>query len=63
MDLLAGVRVILELKAVSELAPIHEAQRLSYLKATGRRLGSLIIFNVRVLKDGIERLVRQGLPP
>jgi GxxExxY protein len=58
LDLLAGERVIIELKAVSELAPIHEAQLLSYLKATGLRLGLLINFNVRVLKDGIRRLVR-----
>lgn len=58
LDLLVGDRVILELKAVSELAPIHEAQLLSYLKATGLRLGLLINFNTRLLKDGIKRLVR-----
>ena len=58
LDLLAGERVIVELKAVSELAPIHEAQLLSYLKATGLRLGLLINFNVRILKDGIKRMVR-----
>jgi GxxExxY protein len=58
LDLLAAERVILELKAVAELAAIHEAQLLSYLKATGLRLGLLINFNVRVLKDGIKRLVR-----
>ena len=58
LDLLVGERVIVELKAVSELAPIHEAQLLSYLKATGLRLGLLINFNVRLLKDGIKRLVR-----
>jgi GxxExxY protein len=58
LDILAGERVVLELKAVTELAPIHEAQLISYLKATGLRLGLLINFNVRVLKDGIKRLVR-----
>ena len=58
LDILADERVILELKAVTELAPIHEAQLISYLKATGLRLGLLINFNVRVLKDGIKRLVR-----
>ena len=58
LDLLVGERVVLELKAVAELAPIHEAQLLSYLKATGLRLGLLINFNVRLLKDGIKRLVR-----
>jgi GxxExxY protein len=58
LDILAGERVILELKAVTELAPIHDAQLISYLKATGLRLGLLINFNVRVLKDGIKRQVR-----
>lgn len=58
LDLLVGEQVIVELKAVSELAPIHEAQVLSYLKATGLRLGQLINFNVPLLKDGIKRLVR-----
>jgi GxxExxY protein len=58
LDLLVGGRVILELKAVSELHPLHQAQLLSYLKATGLRLGLLINFNVPVLKAGVKRLVR-----
>jgi GxxExxY protein len=58
LDLLVCDRVILELKAVEQLHPIHSAQLLSYLKATGPRLGVLINFNVAVLKDGIKRLVR-----
>jgi GxxExxY protein len=59
LDVLVCDRIILELKAVAELAPIHQAQLLSYLKATGLRLGLLINFNVPVLKDGgIKRLVR-----
>jgi len=58
LDLLVGERVIVELKAVTELHPIHQAQLLSYLKATNLRLGLLINFNVRVLKDGLKRLVR-----
>ena len=58
LDLLAAERVILELKSVNELIPIHQAQILSYLKATGLRLGLLINFNVHVLKDGIKRVVR-----
>lgn len=57
LDLLVGGRVIVELKAVSELHPLHHAQLLSYLKATGLRLGLLINFNVSVLKDGLKRLV------
>src|SRR5262245_25717266 len=58
LDLLVGGRVVVELKAVSELHPVHQAQLLSYLKATGLRLGLLINFHVTVLKDGIKRLVR-----
>jgi GxxExxY protein len=58
LDLLVAERVVIELKAVAEIAPIHEAQLLSYLKATGLRLGLLINFNVRVLKEGIKRMVR-----
>ena len=42
---------------MSELAPVHQAQLLSYLKATGLRLGLLINFNVPVLTDGIKRVV------
>ena len=57
LDLLAGGRVILELKAVAEIMPIHEAQLLSYLKATGLRLGFILNFNTRWMKDGIQRMV------
>jgi GxxExxY protein len=58
LDLLVAGRVIVELKAVDALAPIHDAQLISYLKATGLRLGLLINFRVSLLKDGIKRLVR-----
>jgi GxxExxY protein len=58
LDLLVGGRVIVELKAVTELHPLHQAQLLSYLKATGLRLGLLINFHVPVLKDGLKRIVR-----
>ena len=50
-------KIIVELKAVDELAPIHQAQVISYLKATGRRLALLINFNVPVLRDGIKRII------
>jgi GxxExxY protein len=58
LDLLVGGRVITDLKTVETLAPIHQAQVLSYLKTTGLRLGLLINFKVQVLKDGIKRVVR-----
>ena len=57
LDLLVNDRLVVELKAVRELAPIHTAIVLSYLKATGRRLALLINFNVSRLKDGVRRLV------
>jgi len=57
LDLLIGGQVIAEIKAVDELHPIHQAQLMSYLKATGLRLGYLINFNVPHLKQGIRRIV------
>jgi len=57
LDLLVGGRIIVELKAVESLVPIHEAQLISYLKATHLRLGLLINFRVPLLKDGIRRIV------
>lgn len=56
LDLLVENRVIVEIKSVQELAVIHEAQLLSYLKLRGGGLGLLINFNVKLLKDGIRRL-------
>jgi GxxExxY protein len=57
MDLVVGGKIIVELKAVESLAPIHTAQVISYLKATGLSLGLLINFNVPVLKEGIKRII------
>jgi GxxExxY protein len=57
LDLLAGNLVIVELKSVETITPLHEAQLLTYLKITGLRLGYLINFNVVHLKDGIKRMV------
>ena len=57
IDLLVEDAVIVELKAVEKLSPIHDAQLLSYLKLGGYRLGLLINFNVLHLKDGIKRKV------
>ncbi len=58
LDILVVGRIILELKTVEEFAPIHLAQLISYLKATGLRLGFLLNFKVQVLKDGIKRVIR-----
>ena len=57
VDLLVEGKVVVELKAVQNLEPIHEAQLLSYLKLSGCKVGLLRNFNVHVLKDGIRRLV------
>ncbi|HMO05315.1 MAG TPA: GxxExxY protein [Kiritimatiellia bacterium] len=57
MDLIVQNKVIVEIKSVSELDPIHEAQLLTYLKLSGLRIGLLINFNSLKLKDGIKRLV------
>ena len=57
LDFLISNRLILELKAVEELAPVHKAQVISYLRATGFQLALLINFNVTILRDGIQRIV------
>lgn len=59
IDLLVEESIIVELKTVKELAPIHEAQLLSYLKMSGLQLGLLINFNVVSLKSGIHRIVNR----
>jgi GxxExxY protein len=57
LDLVVEDIVIVELKAVEALAPIHHAQVLSYLKLSGKPIGILINFHVLHLKDGIKRFV------
>ena len=57
IDLMYDKRVIVELKAVEKVIPVHEAQLLTYMRLTGVRVGLLINFNVPVLKDGIYRRV------
>ncbi len=57
IDIVVDNRLILELKAVEELEPIHEAQLLTYLRLSSISLGLLINFNVRLLKDGIRRRI------
>ena len=57
IDLLVAGTVVVEIKSVERLAPIHEAQMISYLKLSGCNVGLLINFNVCTLKDGIRRFV------
>jgi GxxExxY protein len=57
IDLLVNDTVVVEVKAVTKLVPVHEAQLLSYLKLSGYRVGLLINFHVLLLRDGIRRMV------
>lgn len=57
LDLLVDNRVIVEIKSVEQLQPVHHSQILTYLKLSGHRLGFLLNFNVRHLRDGIQRFV------
>lgn len=57
IDILVESNVIIELKAVDRFDPVFEAQLLSYLKLTGKKLGLLINFNVPILKNGIKRII------
>jgi len=59
IDLLVGGGVVVELKAVAKLLPVHEAQLLSYLKLSGHRIGLLLNFHSAHLRDGIRRMVNQ----
>lgn len=55
LDLLVDDQIIIELKTVERLLPVHEAQMLTYLKLAKRRLGFLVNFNNKLIKDGIKR--------
>ena len=57
LDLIVENAIIIEIKAVDVLAPIHEAQLLTYLKLSGHRLGFLVNFNVVLFKQGIKRMI------
>ncbi|MCK6473290.1 MAG: GxxExxY protein [Planctomycetes bacterium] len=57
LDLLVAGCVVVELKSVEKLTSVHEAQMISYLKLSGCRVGPLINFNVKVLKNGVRRVV------
>lgn len=58
LDMLVDERLIVELKAVQDLDPVHKKQLLAYLKLTGHRLGLLLNFEVPLMKDGIRRVIR-----
>ena len=57
IDLLVEKKIVLELKSVDSLLPIHEAQLMTYLKLSGCKLGMLMNFNVVLMEDGMKRLV------
>jgi GxxExxY protein len=57
LDLLVEGRIVVELKSVEGLGPIHEAIMMTYLRMSGHRLGLLINFNVAILKDGVHRFI------
>jgi GxxExxY protein len=57
LDLVVEESVVVEIKALDQLAPIHDAQLLSYLRLSGRRVGLLINFHVHILKNGLKRIV------
>jgi len=56
IDLLVGDQLVVELKAIDQLLPVHSAQLLTYLRLSGKRLGLLINFNTPLIKDGIKRI-------
>jgi GxxExxY protein len=57
MDIVVEDQVVLELKSVEHVLPVHEAQLLTYLKLSGKRVGLILNFNVELMKDGIRRRV------
>lgn len=59
MDFVVEGEIIIELKCVERLMPIHDAQLLTYLKLSGLKIGLLMNFNERYLKDGLKRMVRE----
>lgn len=62
LDLIVEERVVLELKAVERLVPIHEAQLITYLRLSGIKVGLLMNFNIPALRDGIVRRVLSAPP-
>jgi GxxExxY protein len=59
IDLVVNEKVLVEVKSIEALAPVHYAQTLTYLKLSGLKLGLLINFNTKILKDSIHRIVNK----
>ena len=59
LDLLVNDQLVVEIKSVESLLPIHEAQLLTYLRLADKRLGLLINFNEKVIKEGVKRIVNR----
>jgi len=59
VDLIVGDKVVIEIKSVEALAPVHRKQLKTYLRLMDLRLGLLINFNVELIKDGIQRVVNR----
>lgn len=61
IDMVVNDLIVLELKSVEEILPVHEAQLVTYLKLSGKKIGLLINFNVPLLKEGIRRKINGNL--
>jgi GxxExxY protein len=57
IDLIVNDKVLIEIKSIETLDPVHYAQTLTYLKLSGTKLGLLINFNTKILKEGVHRIV------
>ena len=58
-DLIVGDKVVVEIKSIETIAPVHKKQLLTYLRLTDKRLGLVINFNVDLIKNGITRIVNR----
>jgi len=63
MDLVVEDAIVIEIKAIEELLPVHAAQLLTYLKSSNKRVGLLLNFNVPILKSGLKRIVNHYAGP
>jgi hypothetical protein len=63
MDLVVEDTIVVEIKAIEDMLPVHSAQLLTYLKSSNKRVGLLINFNVPILKNGLRRIVNHYAGP